>query len=437
MPRSDFRDGLKTFAAFLAATAVLVVAGVHAARDSWPWRQRAAAPPARLTELFSAREDTLRGGESVGALFARHGVPDFRMAPESDRTLFDPRRVRAGLVFSFERRATDSLLTRVSFRADPERRVMLVPDQDGWSAVAEPIAWTSEPVVLEGAIDNSLYEALGDPAFDTLLSPEDRIRVAWDLADVFAWQVDFGRDIRPGDAFRVVAERLRSEDGETRFGRVLAGALVIGGTQFTAFRFTAPDGTTGFYDADGRSLRRAFLLAPVQFRRISSSFSRARMHPVLGTVRRHEGIDYAADPGTPVMAAGEGTVVRYGCAGGYGNLIELRHANGITTRYGHLRAFAKGLAVGQRVSQGEVIGYVGSTGLATGPHLHYEFRVNGVARAPSSVDLGTGEPVAMAYRAAFETERDRLEQVLDGEAPVFAGRLPEWGGLLPSAGADF
>ena len=154
---------------------------------------------------------------------------------------------------------------------------------------------------------------------------------------------------RRGDQFRVVLDRLVSEDGEVRFGRVLASDLTMSGKSLTAFRFER-GGRSTFYDDAGKSLRRAFLRAPVQFRRISSSFARARRHPVLGITRRHEGTDYAASPGTPVMAAGDGVVLRAGRAGGYGNLIELRHRNGITTRYGHLRGFARGIRGGVRVS---------------------------------------------------------------------------------------
>jgi murein DD-endopeptidase MepM/ murein hydrolase activator NlpD len=150
----------------------------------------------------------------------------------------------------------------------------------------------------------------------------------------------------------------------------------------------------------------------VEFRRISSRFASARFHPVLGLTRRHEGTDYAAAPGTPVMAAGDGVVLRAGRAGGYGNLIELRHLNGITTRYGHLRGFARNIRRGVRVEQGQTIGYVGSTGLATGPHLHYEFRVNGIAKDSRRVTLGSGAPVAASQRATFEQERDRLLALL-------------------------
>ena len=225
--------------------------------------------------------------------------------------------------------------------------------------------------------------------------------------------MDFTRDIQSGDKFRVVLDRLISEDGEVRFGRVLASDLTMSGKSLTAFRFER-GGRSTFYDDDGKSLRRAFLRAPVQFRRISSTFARARRHPVLGITRRHQGTDYAASPGTPVMAAGDGVVLRAGRAGGYGNLIELRHRNGITTRYGHLRGFARGIRGGARVSQGQTIGYVGSTGLASGPHLHYEFRVNGVARDSRRVELGNGAPVPDAERDAFERERDRLKALLDG-----------------------
>jgi murein DD-endopeptidase MepM/ murein hydrolase activator NlpD len=200
-----------------------------------------------------------------------------------------------------------------------------------------------------------------------------------------------------------------SEDGEVRLGKVLASDLIISGKSLSAFRFGGGDGSRAlYYDADGGSLRRAFLRAPVEFRRISSNFSRRRFHPVLGRSRRHEGTDYSAAPGTPVMAAGDGSVLRAGRAGGYGNLVELRHLNGITTRYGHLRSIARNVRRGVRVEQGQIIGYVGSTGLATGPHLHYEFRMNGVPQDSRRVKLGGGAPVGSQDRAAFAQERDRL-----------------------------
>jgi murein DD-endopeptidase MepM/ murein hydrolase activator NlpD len=355
--------------------------------------------------------DTLRTGETLSELLARQGVVDFDIS-RLHRAALDPRRLRAGLVFSFRRPAAESLPDRISVRASPEQRVVFRRAMNGWESAVDSIRWRSEPFRIEGDIENSLYEAIDAQVSDDQLDAAQRQRLAWDLADIYAWQVDFTRDIQGGDKFRVVFDRLISEDGEVRFGRVLASDLTMSGKSLTAFRFEG-GGRSNFYDDDGKSLRRAFLRAPVQFRRISSSFARARRHPVLGITRRHQGTDYAASPGTPVMAAGDGVVIRAGRAGGYGNLVELRHRNGITTRYGHLRGFARGIRGGARVTQGQTIGYVGSTGLASGPHLHYEFRVNGVAKDSRRVELGNGAPVPEVHRESFERERDRLKALLD------------------------
>jgi murein DD-endopeptidase MepM/ murein hydrolase activator NlpD len=404
-------------ARLLGAGAVLLGAAGFALSGYWPWRQLPAAvtaapivvPPDPSVEVA----DTLRSGETLSVLLARQGVADLDLTRIEPRGSLDPRRLRSGLVFRFRRPAPDSQPTRISVRSNPEELVVFSRVAGGWSGAVEAIAWRAVPVRIEGAIDNSLYEAIDAEVPDSQLDADDRVRLAWDLADIYAWQVDFTRDIQTGDRFRVLYERLVSGDGEVRFGRILAGDLTMSGKSLTAFRFDS-HGQAAFYDADGNSLRRAFLRAPVQFRRISSSFARARRHPVLGITRRHQGTDYAASPGTPVMAAGDGVVLRAGRAGGYGNLIELRHRNGITTRYGHLRGFARGIRAGARVTQGQTIGYVGSTGLASGPHLHYEFRVNGVAKDSRRVDLGNGAPIPGADRAAFEQTRDSLLAQLDG-----------------------
>ena len=396
---------------FVMSAAAVVLAGVRR-----PWA-RVELPVARpivvMGDLSTEVLDTLRRGETLSELLARQGVLDLDLA-RLDAAKLDPRRLRAGLVFSFRRPAADSLPDRISVRATPEQRVVFRRAAQGWESAVDSIHWRAEPFRIEGGIDNSLYEAIDAQVVDEQLDAPQRQRLAWDLADIYAWQVDFTRDIQSGDRFRVVFDRLISEDGEVRFGRVLASDLTMSGKSMTAFRFEQA-GRSTFYDAEGKSLRRAFLRAPVQFRRISSTFARARRHPVLGITRRHQGTDYAAAPGTPVMAAGDGVVLRVGRAGGYGNLVELRHRNGITTRYGHLRGFARGIRRGARVSQGQTIGYVGSTGLASGPHLHYEFRVNGVAKDPRRVALGNGAPVPEADREAFERERDRLLVMLEAQ----------------------
>ncbi len=387
----------------------------------WPWHRLSSppVPPAALPPApppYTETQDTLHGGETLSALFARHNITfDFQRLDSGLQ--LNPRRVRAGLVFNFRQPLGDSAPNHISVRTSPEQRVVFTRISDGWNANTEPIRWQTQETRIEGVINNSLYEALDAGVADEQLDSGNRQRLAWDLADVYAWQVDFTRDIQPGDSFRVVFERRVSQDGEVRVGNVLASDLTMSGKRLSAFRFGGVSGGSAlYYDASGGSLRRAFLRAPVQFRRISSNFARRRFHPVLGLSRRHEGTDYAAAPGTPVMAAGDGMVLRAGRAGGYGNLIELRHVNGITTRYGHLRGFARGVRRGARVVQGQTIGYVGSTGLATGPHLHYEFRENGIARDSRRVTLGTGSPVSSQDRTAFERERDRLLLLLNQPA---------------------
>ena len=408
------------------AVLVFGAAAYFSASGTWPWHRlsfesapKLAAVAPVLAPTVTESVDTLHRGETVSALFARHGVDGIDLSTLSRKVSFDPRRLRAGLVFSFRHAAPDSAPDAISVRTSPEQRLMFTRAANGWDAEAETIEWRPEVVRVEGNIDNSLYEALDDQVPDSVLAGPERTGLAWALADVYDWQVDFTRDIQPGDHFQVVLERLVSAEGDVRFGRILASDLSVGGRQLTAFHFGT--GST-FYDARGNSLKLAFLRAPLEFRRISSTFTRSRFHPVLGITRKHEGTDYAAAPGTPVRAAGDGVVVRAGRAGGYGNLIELRHRNGITTRYGHLRAFASGLHAGMRVHQGQKIGYVGSTGLATGPHLHYEFRVNGVARDSRRVNLGNGPPLTGSDLRAFKAERDRLSSLLYPAAPVMVAQ---------------
>jgi murein DD-endopeptidase MepM/ murein hydrolase activator NlpD len=419
--------GLAGAALLFSAAAFLGTSG------RWPWHRLSAPPvpfaptppPVRFTETV----DTLRRGETLSDLFARHRIEGIDFQRLDPSLSLNPRRLRPGLVFRFRQADGDSSPTHIVVRTSPEQRVTFSRIAEGWNTTAHPIRWQSQDARVEGKIDNSLYEALDAGVSDEQLDGSNRQRMAWALADVYAWEIDFTRDIRPGDRFQVVFERLVSEDGEVRFGRVLASDLAISGKSYTAFRFGGHDGQGAlYYDAEGGSLRRAFLRAPVEFRRISSRFASARFHPVLGLTRRHEGTDYSAAPGTPVMAAGDGVVLRAGRAGGYGNLIELRHLNGITTRYGHLRGVARNIHRGTRVRQGQTIGYVGSTGLATGPHLHYEFRMGGVAKDSRKVKLGSGTPVAPQDRAAFEQERDRLFGFLyrpDDQAPSLAGQATE------------
>ncbi|WP_145930872.1 M23 family metallopeptidase [Acidihalobacter prosperus] len=220
------------------------------------------------------------------------------------------------------------------------------------------------------------------------------------LADIFAWDIDFAQDIRPGDHFTVIYDTLYDQGEKIGDGPILAAEFTTRGHRYQAVRF-AHDERVDYYAPDGRSLRKAFLRTPVKFTRISSRFG-MRKHPILNRMRAHKGVDYAAPIGTPVRAAGDGKAVFVGWKGGYGRVVILRHGHSYSTVYGHLSRFARGIKPGTRVRQGEVIAYVGRSGLATGPHLHYEFRVNGVHRNPLTVTLPAATPLPTRYKAAFE-----------------------------------
>jgi murein DD-endopeptidase MepM/ murein hydrolase activator NlpD len=244
-----------------------------------------------------------------------------------------------------------------------------------------------------------------------------------ELSEIFRFDVDFMLDVREGDSFKLVYEQL-SRDGQVlQDGKILAAEYVNEGKTFRAVRYERPDGTADYYTPEGVSLRKAFLKTPVKFSRISSVFNPRRRHPVLNTIRAHRGVDYAAPRGTPVYAAGAGRVQYRGVKGGFGNVVEIAHAGKMVTRYGHLSSFAKGLSSGDRVDQGELIGYVGSTGLATGPHLHFEFIEGGKYVDPQKA-LRRGEPappVPASERPAFDTQIAPLLAQLDAvPAPTSA-----------------
>ncbi len=408
------------------AVVVLAVAAILTANGRWPWRRleapAVAAVEQPLAPIRVTHSDTLRSGETLSDVLVRQGLFPGDLVALFKQAGLDPRRLRAGLILKFGRPAQDTTPNEIRVRVSPTLRLALWKQDSNWTAASEPVPWQREVLRIEGPIESSLYDALDDRITDDVLDYGNRVRLAWDLADIYAWSVDFNRDIQDGDRFTVLVEREISDEGEVRVGNILAADLLSSGKHLKAFRFDIPGQGAHYFDGDGNSLRRAFLRAPVEFRRIASSFSRSRFHPILGIWRKHEGTDYAAAPGTPVLASGDGVVTHAGWQGGYGNLIELRHRNGITTRYGHLRGFASGIRVGERVSQGEVIGYVGSTGLASGPHLHYEFRVNGVAQDSRRMDLGPVEPIPGTFRAQFRAEQVRLTDRLNGiTTPVNAG----------------
>lgn len=398
------------------ATATLAVAGlVWAARDAWPGRRPLVAPLIRVEQAYVDEDRDLGRAETLSDLLARGGIVGRdQSAFLAAATDLPVRRLRPGLVFHFRRLKTDSVADRVTVRVSAERRVQLVRGDTGWIQNTEAIPWTMTLMRVTGVIETNLYDALDKSVPNEVLPLVERRSLAWAIAEVYDWQVDFTRDVHPGDRFRVLFERLESPDGEYRFGRVLAAQVDVARVPSFAFSFTPEAGQpAAFYDEQGRSLKRAFLRAPLQFRRVSSGFG-ARYHPLLHRWRAHQGIDFAAPYGAPVRATADGIVTKVGRGDpGYGNLVELRHANGIRTRYGHLSGFARGLHVGDRLQQGETIGFVGSTGLSTGPHLHYEFLVNGRPTNPRRKDMGAGTPVPNSQRSAYDAARFHLLSQLD------------------------
>jgi murein DD-endopeptidase MepM/ murein hydrolase activator NlpD len=232
--------------------------------------------------------------------------------------------------------------------------------------------------------------------------------------DIFGWDIDFALDIQPDDTYTIVYEK-KFRDGEyLNDGRILAAEFVNAGRTYRAVRFESADGRIAdYFTPEGKSMRKQFLRAPVEFKYISSSFNPRRFHPVLNITRAHQGVDYAAPKGTPVKASGDGKVSFVGAKGGYGNAIILEHGGAVSTLYAHLSRFANGVRSGTRVKQGDVIGFVGSTGTATASHLHYEYRINGVHKNPRTVSLPDAHPIPFSYFAAFQSASDGPLSQLD------------------------
>lgn len=340
--------------------------------------------------------EVLSSGQTFGGVLNRA-----ELSPVEQQALLlafqeraNPARLRAGTEFTLRTRKADGWLRGMDVAISRDEMVRLERDEFGWrsSLVETPIVVDS--IAVAGEITSDLWTAVVRNENLEDMPVSDRARVI-DLMDrVFQWQLDFSRQIQRGDTYRLVFEREVRPDGSMRTGRILAAELVNAGRPLHAVWFDLhEDGVGGYYDLEGESLRRAFLKAPLEFRRISSGFNLNRFHPILQRNRPHIGVDYAANTGTPVMATSDGIVTVRGVQGGYGNLVEIRHANGFVTRYAHLNGFAAGVRAGGRVSQGQVIGYVGMTGLATGPHLHYEMHRNGRPVDPLNVDIPAGDPI--------------------------------------------
>lgn len=350
------------------------------------------AANARLPDAPAWQSVTVRSGQTLGAVFEQVGVPAAVMLevlalPSANKALS---RVRAGAELAFDI-GQDGRLRALAFERDESARVEVRLEGDKYveNVIERPIE--RRLMIASGEIDSSLYAA-GEKAG---LGPA----VINQMANAFSYDIDFTQDLRVGDTFQVVYEEVWRDGERLRSGDVVAASFNNRGKEFTALRFER-NGKYEYFDLAGRPLKKGFMRMPIEFARISSRFNPRRKHPVLGTVRAHRGVDYAAATGTPIMAAGDGRITFAGWQNGYGRTIIIDHGRGYTTLYAHMSRLGK-YKVGSRVQQGSTIGYVGATGLASGPHLHYEFRVNGVHRDPLTVTMPKPDPLTGAELAAF------------------------------------
>jgi murein DD-endopeptidase MepM/ murein hydrolase activator NlpD len=416
--------------AFAAGAALLCVAALVVSRASSTAPEPRDLVPAVFTAVGSVARDIVlvpdttrvRGliphSTTLDTLLRGHGVADQAAAGvvRAAARVFDPRRLRSLQPFSLER-TLEGALRLFEYEVDANTFLRVRPAAPGsavWSAELVPIPRTLEHALTAGRIDRdtpSLFQAM-DAAGEA-----DQLAV--DLAGIFAGEVDFNSEVQPGDAFALAFERYTREGGSTSYGDITAAEFRNGGRALRAFRFTPPGGRPGYYDEAGRSLRRFFLRSPLKFEpRITSRYSSSRRHPVLHTARAHRGIDYAAPVGAPVIAAAGGTVLSVTHDGTNGRMVRLRHGSGYESRYLHLSAFAAGLRAGERVEQGETVGFVGSSGLATGPHLHYALTKNGAFVNPlvEQRNLPPEEPLPPDAMSLFAAVRDEALSRLAGAA---------------------
>lgn len=340
------------------------------------------------------RRVTVRAGQSLADIFQENGLSpgDLQRALDSQDDASALRHIHPGDEFAFVTDANGALALMRFDRGDASR-VTLHFTPDGVNETVDERSVERRTHVAHGVLTRSLYEAGAQAGMsDTMI---------WKLAEAFGYDIDFAQDLREGDSFSVIYDDVYREGEHIHDGDIIAATFINQGKRYTAIRYTNPSGETLYYSEDGRPLRKAFLRTPVEFTRISSVFSVGRMHPILGYMRAHKGVDYAAPTGTPIRAAGDGKITFRGWKSGYGNFVTIQHNSHISTAYGHMSRFANE-KVGQHVSQGQVIGYVGMTGLATGPHLHYEFRVDGEHRNPLTVTLPKEEPLPATQLALFK-----------------------------------
>ena len=367
-------------------------------------------PPVLVVEPLTlpriVRNVTLAAGQTLSQVLERvgAGASEVQAWVEAARSQLDLRSLPVGMSVEAELDHHGNL-DAVRLTPDWRETVVLQSGPGGVSARREARPVERELRVVQGTVRSSLFEAVAAAGEDEAL--------AVDLADLFQWDIDFHREVREGDTFSLVVERVLSDGRVVDHGPILAAIYTNAGRRLTAVRYSPEGAGPGYYDAQGHPLRKQFLRAPLRFTRITSRFSISRLHPVLGRRMPHWGVDYGAPVGTPVMATADGVVIFRGRKGGGGNTVEVRHANGYVTGYLHLSRFAGGLRTGRRVTQGEVIGYVGATGLATGPHLDYRITHDGHHVNPLTMAHDPAPPLARSEMPRFAAWAGEVLPLLD------------------------
>ncbi|PIV88398.1 MAG: peptidase M23 [Hydrogenophilales bacterium CG17_big_fil_post_rev_8_21_14_2_50_63_12] len=363
-----------------------------------------ALPQAQATDSGTFdfwREERIGRGDTLQSLLARLGVEGeearYVLAAAQESKFLG--RLAPGRSVLARVTSTGQLML-FRYLVSDEKLVTVTRAGGKFQVNEQPVALESRQILRSGEIEGSLFGAT-----DAADVPD---RIASEMAEALSGDIDFHKDLRRGDHFSVVYEAFYLEGQLVKTGRMLAAEFVNQGKSYQALYFKDAQGREGYFTPDGQSLKRAFLKSPMPFSRISSGFSGARFHPVLQRWRAHKGIDYAAPTGAPVRAVADAKVEFVGRQGGYGNLIVLKHQGSYSTAYGHLSRFGKGIKRGTPIGQGQVIGYVGATGLATGPHLHYEFRVHNVQQNPLALKLPTSYPLDSHAKAQFAAKAQPL-----------------------------
>jgi murein DD-endopeptidase MepM/ murein hydrolase activator NlpD len=372
-------------------------------------------PAATYDDYFEARQEWLTGhrriresfggGETFYEIGSRHGLSaqDILRISEAAKPVFDLSRAKAGQIIDVWLGRKDGKVERISFHLSAKEVLHIIRMGDEFFSSLALSATLSIPTVITGAVSSCFYES----ALERGLPSE----LAMEFADIFAWDIDFLVDIRPGDSFHAIFDRHYTKGNCVGHGKMIAAKFVNQERLHESFYFIDTDGRAGYYDRDGKSLRKAFLKSPLRYRRISSYFSSRRFHPILKIYRPHYGVDYAAPAGTPVESVGDGRVTFIGWKTGYGRYIRVRHNHVFQTGYGHLSRFARGLKKGSKVRQGDVIGYVGSSGLATGPHLDFSMIRNGRFVNPLTVEAPSATALRGSDTARFNNVVNRMEEI--------------------------